>query len=394
MKKRLLILNGSSSEIMLIQAAKRLGYYVITTGNNPNLIGHKYADEYYNADFSNHSEILELAKRIRIDAICGNANDLGMLTAIYVAEQLHLPGVRDKYAVSKIFHEKDLFKEFAIRNGFLTPESHMFTEATSALVYLKNVQFPVMIKPVDLSAGRGVSKVFNYEDGSHAIEAAFHQSKAGRVLIEDYIPGRQYDFHTIIINKKVAFYSASSEFSFKNPFQVSCLVIPADHSDQISNILKSEIERMAALLDIADGPLWLQYRIKDNKPVIIESARRCGGNNMLDILSRGYKKDFGEWVVRLETGMEYDDFSEQLIHTGCQAYQSLMAPRNGKISGVYIADELRKHIYKEYYWYKSGDTVADYLNERWGIVLFEYDTLQEIMETAKTINETARITMA
>ena len=51
-KKRLLILNGSHSDIPLIKAGKELGFYVITTGNNKNLIGNKYADEYHPEDFS------------------------------------------------------------------------------------------------------------------------------------------------------------------------------------------------------------------------------------------------------------------------------------------------------------------------------------------------------
>ena len=128
MCKKILILNGSSSEIMLIEAAKRLGYYVITSGNNPGLIGHRYADEYCPADFSNHDEILNLAKKRGIDAICANANDLGMLTAIYVAEQMGLPGVRDSYEISRVFHEKDLFKKFALENHFPTPKSVMFDD--------------------------------------------------------------------------------------------------------------------------------------------------------------------------------------------------------------------------------------------------------------------------
>lgn len=391
--KKLLILNGSSSEIMLIKAAKRLGYYVITSGNNPELIGHKYADKYYYADFSNHEEVLTLAKKLEIDAICANANDLGMLTAVYVAEQMNLPGIHDKYEISRIFHEKDMFKKFAVENNFLTPTSKMFDEVSRAIFYLKEAEYPLMVKPVDLSAGRGCSKVSNYNEGIKAIEMAFEKSKAKRIVIEEYIPGRQYDFHTIIINKKVVFYSASNEFSYKNPYQVSCLTIPADHSEKISQILKEEIERMAVLLDIADGPLWLQYRIKDNKPYIIESARRCGGNNMLDILSRGYGKDFGEWVVRLETGLDYDDFSEKLVHKRCQAYQSLMAEKNGRIKEVYIDSELKKHIYKEYYWYRAGEYVRDYLYERWGIILFEYDTQEEMLEAVSLINEKARIVM-
>lgn len=389
--KKVLILNGSSSEIMLIKAAKRLGYYVITSGNNPRLIGHRYADEYCPADFSSHEEILNLAERKKIDAVCANANDLGMLTAIHTAEQLGLPGVRDSYEISRIFHEKDLFKNFALEHHFPTPKSVMFDELHGAYTYLKDAEYPLMIKPVDLSAGRGCSKADNYEEGVRGVELAFEKSKAKRIVIEEYISGRQYDFHTIIVKKKVVFWSASNEFSYKNPYQVSCLTIPADHSDEITECLKSMVERMAELLDIADGPLWLQYRIKDHQPYIIESARRCGGNNMLDILSRGYGRDFGEWVVRLETGLDYDDFSEKPMHRKCQAYQSLMADKNGRICGVYIAEELKKHIYNEYYWYKEGDQVTDYLYERWGIVLFEYDTQEEMMETVRRVNDMARM---
>lgn len=60
--KKLLILNGSHSEITLIQAAKQLGYYVITSGNNPQLMGHKYADEYIPADYSDKEKILQPGK--------------------------------------------------------------------------------------------------------------------------------------------------------------------------------------------------------------------------------------------------------------------------------------------------------------------------------------------
>lgn len=391
--KKCLIFNGSSSEIMLIEAAKRLGYYVITSGNNPTLIGHKYADEYQAADFSNKEEMLSLARRLEVDAVVGNANDLGMLSAVYVAEQMGLPGVHDKYEISRVFHEKDLFKKLAKECDLLTPRSQMFDDTESALQYVSEAPFPVMIKPVDLSAGRGVSRVDNELDGIIAVKTAFSLSKAKRIVIEEYLDGRQYDFHTIIINQKVAFWSASNEFSFKNPYQVSCLTIPADHSDIISKMLIDDIERMAGHLKIADGPLWVQYRIKDNKPYIIESARRCGGNNMLDILSRGYEFDFGEWVVKLETGEEYEKFEKKLTHKKCQGYLSLMACKNGKIKKVNISEYIKKHLYGEYYWYKEGEHVRNYLFERWGILLFEFDSLEEMMAATNKINELAYIDM-
>ena len=62
MKEKVLVLNGSFCEIPLIESLHKLGYYVVTTGNAPHLIGHSYADEYIPADYSNKELILKLVK--------------------------------------------------------------------------------------------------------------------------------------------------------------------------------------------------------------------------------------------------------------------------------------------------------------------------------------------
>lgn len=44
--KKILVLNGSFCEMPIIEKAKEMGYHVTTTGNAPELMGHKYADAY------------------------------------------------------------------------------------------------------------------------------------------------------------------------------------------------------------------------------------------------------------------------------------------------------------------------------------------------------------
>ena len=51
-QKRVLVPNGNYTDIRLIKALKKLGLYVITSGNAPELEGHKYADEYVPYDYS------------------------------------------------------------------------------------------------------------------------------------------------------------------------------------------------------------------------------------------------------------------------------------------------------------------------------------------------------
>lgn len=389
--KKLLVLNAGSSEIMLINAAKRLGFYVITTGLGADLPGRRYAHQYVEADYSDHNAVLQLAKQLKIDAVCANANDEGFMTAVYVAEKLGLPGVWDSYEIAAIFHKKDLFKRFAKQNHFLTPQSETFVQAEEAVRYLETAAFPVIIKPVDRCGGLGVSEAADVKEGMAGVRLAFQMSKAGRIVIEEYLPGRQYDFHTFLIDGKLAYCSTSNEYSFQNPYRVNCLTIPADHACEITQMLVQETERMADILHLADGVLWIQYRIRDGRPWIIETGRRCGGNNMLDLLSRGFGTDFGEWVVRLETGLEYKDFVKSPIQVKCQGYQSLSPEKNGKIKGVHIADHLKKHIFEEYDWFQEGEEVTDYLYTSKGIVLFEYDTPEEMKKEIATINEDIRL---
>lgn len=42
---------------------------------------------------------------------------------------------------------------------------------------------------------------------------------------------------------------------------------------------------------------------------------------------------------------------------------------------------------------KEGDQVTDYLYERWGIVLFEYDTQEEMMDVVRRVNDMAKVIM-
>ena len=91
MQQRVLILNGSLSEIPLIEEAHKLGYYVVTSGNAPSLIGHAYADEYIPCDYSDKEAVLDLVRKHRIDRIISCANDFGAITASYVAERMGWP---------------------------------------------------------------------------------------------------------------------------------------------------------------------------------------------------------------------------------------------------------------------------------------------------------------
>ena len=133
-KKKLLILNGSHSDIPLIQAGHKLGFHVITAGNDPDLIGHSYSDEYCCVDFSDKQKVLELSLKLNIDAICSCANDFGIITASYVAEKLNIPG-HDPFETTYKLHHKDTFREIT----FTYSEKFLFRRRSNAKYFFRKV---------------------------------------------------------------------------------------------------------------------------------------------------------------------------------------------------------------------------------------------------------------
>ena len=86
--KRLLLLGGSRYILPVIEAAHKLGIYVITCDYLPDNIAHKYSDEYCNVSIIDKDAVLSAAEKLNIDGIMSFACDPGVTTAAYVAEKL------------------------------------------------------------------------------------------------------------------------------------------------------------------------------------------------------------------------------------------------------------------------------------------------------------------
>ena len=137
-----------------------MGMYVITTGNAPNLIGHQYADEYIPADYSDKEKVLQIVKDNDIEGVISCANDFGVLTAAYVAEQMGWPG-HDKYEIAKLLHHKNLFKQYVYKHNIPAPHSYCPEDKADALNYIKQIEYPIIVKANDLTGGKGIRRAIH-----------------------------------------------------------------------------------------------------------------------------------------------------------------------------------------------------------------------------------------
>ena len=376
--KRVLILNTSHNEIRLIQSLKTLGYYVIGTGGQPGQVGERYVDEYIKADYSDKELILRLAKDLKIDRICANCNDFGVLTAAYVAEKLGLPG-HDAYETAQIIHHKDKFKKFTKDNGIISPTAQDFTNIDDAKSSVIS-QFPVIVKPIDLTGGKGVSRADNRNELMVSIDKAFAFSRAKHIVIEPFIFGTQHAICTFLINGKVAAYGSNDEYSFQNPYKVEIDTYPATTIEMTKDILISQIEKMASILKLVDGIFHVQYIFCNGKPYIIECMRRVLGNlyGLPCSLLNNFNWDL--WQAKVYCGEDLSSFPKNVLSEGFWAYRAVMCKKNGLPIGVHIDKDLRHYVFDEFWTWKPGDIITNYMTESLGFYFMKFSSQQEMYD--------------
>lgn len=375
--KKVLLLCTSHNDLGLIRGLRKLGYYIIATGNRENSPGEKWVDKWIRADYSNKELILDIAKEEKIDSICACCNDFGVYTATYVAEKLGLPGY-DDYETTLILHNKDKFNEFSKKYNIRTPLSNDFSNSDHAKSELRNMRLPVIVKPVDCSAGNGISVVESYEEGDSAIDIAFSKSRSSRIVIEPYIKGTQHGFCTFLVDQKVVAVCSNNEYSIINPFRVEIDTYPADNWKECSQKLIEQIEKMASILKLKDGIFHLQYIYSDGEPWIIEVMRRTLGNmyHVLGNQLNGFQWEY--WEARARCGLDCKGFPKNAQQEGFFAYKTILAPNNGIIDRICIPDIYKRYIFDEFYLMGSGDEVKDYKSQPVGFLFFMFSSDEEM----------------
>lgn len=389
--KKLLLLNGGHSEIPLIEEAKKLGFYVITTGNKPDLVGHQYADKYVMGDFSDKEAMLEIARKNAVDAVCSSANDFGAISAAYVAEAMGLPG-HDSYETAVLLHRKDGFKKFAKEINLQSPISDCYDSYEEALLNENAYTYPLIVKPVDLTGGKGVSKIHSHSEYADAVARALGRSRLRRIVIERFIEGTYHSFSTFLINKKVVAWFCDNEYSFVYPFFVDTSAGPADHMDDVKNALVGQAELVAEKLDLVDGIFHMQYVMdKTNTPYILDITRRCSGDMYPESVEHSTGIPWAKWIVMAEAGLPSGHFPERGEQKKICGRHCIMAPKEGIIKDVVISKELDRNIYKSFVWWRKGDIVYNHFTDKQGILFLEYATREDMQDKVSRIKDLVKV---
>ena len=399
-QKRIMLLGGIYYLKPAIDAAHALGCYVITCDNVPNNLAHQWSDEYINASIIDKTQILQIAKEKKIDAILSYAVDPGVTTAAYVAEQLGLPNV-GPYKSVEILQNKALFRRFLAEQGFNVPQAKGYNSVQEALQEAEEWNYPIIVKPVDSAGSKGVTRVNNSDELPAALELAYQSSLGAKeLIIEEFIEldGYQSGSDSFSIDGKMVFTTFDDQHFDKNspnPYTPADHTWPSTMPNEAQEYLKAEIQRLITLLGMQTSLYNIEARVgKNGKPYIMELSPRAGGNRLSEILRMATGQDIITACVKAALG-EPVTISEASFD-GYWADIILHTPKSGTLMGIELSDCIRPFV-KEMALYKQiGQQVDGFkaANEALGSLFLRFDTREEMEQITNNIETHINIVIA
>lgn len=377
--KKLMLLGGMRYLVPVIEAAHKLGVYVITCDYLPNNIAHKYSDEYCNVSILEKDKVLEKAKELKIDGILSFACDPGVVTAAYVAEKMGLPS-SGPYESVEILQNKGKFRKFLTENNFNVPVAKQYTDIETALNDTEMFNWPVIVKPTDSAGSKGVTKVEEKDKLKDAINYALKFSHSNEFIIEDFLEkvGDSSDCDSFSIDGKLKFVSFSAQKfdeNCENPYTPAAFTWPASISKIHQEELTNEIQRLLTLLNMKSSIYNIETRECTNgKAYIMECSPRGGGNRLAEMIRYMTGVDMITNIVKSALGMELDVIEQKEIRDNW-AEIILHSEKEGTFEKLWISDEISSNIVENDLWIETGTHVGGFsgANEAIGTMVLKFD---------------------
>lgn len=307
--------HGSYRTMAFVQAANHLGIPSIIASSGKHSIVSDYARGIH-IDLADEQQafqdLLEAASRYRFVAVIGTDDGTATLAA-QLSQHLNLPH-NDPAAVN-ISRRKDLARA-RLRKFDLPIPDYRCLDLTKPLAgQIDNLEYPVVVKPVSLSASQGVIRA----DNPSGLEAAVHRIKkilAQRadlseqarqtLLLEAFIPGDEVAVEAMLSNGKLQLLTI---FDKPDPldgpyFEETYYITPTrlDESQQAS--LLATLQRACHAYGLREGAVHAECRINQNGVFILEVAARTIGGLCARLLRFGTGYTLEELVLSQAMGKQ------------------------------------------------------------------------------------------
>lgn len=322
---KLAIIGASYLQLPLVKKAKEMGIETHCFAWIDGAVCNEFADFFYPISILDKDLILEKCKEIGIDGITTIATDIAVPTICYIADKLDL--ISNSWDSALLSTNKLEMRKAFSRAGCSIPK---FIEVLTDGFNVEGFSFPLIVKPVDRSGSRGVSKVDFEKDLGSALKYAAEESFSKSILVEEYIEGIEVSVECISWNGNHKVLVITDKFTSGSPnFVELAHHQPSFLPELIQRNIKDETLKCLDALGIKYGASHSEFKItSDGKIYVIEVGARMGGDFI------------GSNLVELSTGY---DFLKATINIAINKYEDSNILFN-KCSGVYFLSKETENL--------------------------------------------------
>lgn len=287
LKDRALVFGGGDGDAGLVAFLKTIGFHVTTSGFSRLAECHKLSDSYIECDISNLQDVKNKIQFDYFALILPSCNDVSLLQLLELGS--FLP--RYNLLLAKNLMLKDRFREFQRALGL--PAPRVFGSGIP--------NFPCIVKPNNLSGGKGVSICRDVTDLDKALKFVnplVHLG--GDHLIEELVEGSSHGAFLFFLNNNLVFGFVDDEYYPRGEFWVAATSWP---SVRLNKAQYREIYKQAGKIwkatGIVTGLLHLQVKVSDDAVNVIEATLRFPGDDYLGFIDRSLHRNVSAWSMVL-----------------------------------------------------------------------------------------------
>ena len=289
--KRLAIIGASHFQNPLILKAREMGCETHVFAWGCGDVGERTADFFYPISITEVDAIASKCSEIGVDGVCTIGTDLGNITVSRVAERLGL--VANPVDVVDRSTNKHLMREAFARCGDPSPRSYLVGEGDDPSRL--ELAYPVIVKPVDRSGSRGITKLEGSEGLASALALAQGESFSHQAVVEEFMEGEEFSVEFCSWEGEHTFLALTKKFTTGAPgFVETGHLEPARVPGEVLQRVRCVVAHALDSLGVRYGASHSEVMLRPDGSVgIVEIGSRMGGDCI------------GSDLVRLSTGIDF-----------------------------------------------------------------------------------------
>jgi biotin carboxylase len=308
-----------------LEAARHLHVPVVVGSERPQALAVANPGGHLTLDFSAPEEaartVVAFARDDPISAVIA-ADDDGVILAAMASAALGLPhnpvgavaAARNKYRMRQVLAEA----------GIPCPRFERFSIHHDPAGVARRVSYPCVVKPLALSASRGVIRA----DDPEQFVAAFHRlvailrrpevailggRSAQELLVESFVPGAEVALEGLLTDGKLRVLAL---FDKPDPldgpfFEETIYVTPSRFPVAVQEAIAACTANVAAALGLRQGPVHAELRVNDQGSWMLEIAPRSIGGLCSRTLRFDSEISLEELILRQALGLDVEAFERE-----------------------------------------------------------------------------------